>query len=428
MSGAEWNATNVLSNQAPLIFSKNAKQSPLLPTDWQVTVPDFEEAYCLPPTITGTFGTTTTFDVLKSGNFALYPQLEIQLSAITPPNGAVASWVDFIGFEIIDTVQCRYSNNILQTFTGHDLRLKHHLFLRDDKSYAESVICYGNRSNGQLYADAQGAINLTVPLRSMFWGYELSKGFPTKHFAELLHIDITFKQLANVVDLWQNQAAVGNWNTPGALTPNAGVASATILKQNLRITYASVPQATEMILENALNNKNGVIVPFQDVERAKDIIPIGYGGPASAYAVNIDAAKSPCLYFAVEVRPSSDLNTPWGMRYDNWQPIESFDLEGNQQKLIRKTTSSELLNVEWPRYFNGAITGFRANPFYAYTFSRDPGDTHNQWGSQYLGALHNPRLNVALNASATVNTQVDVTFMVFNTIQMKGQDAKRTFF
>ena len=197
----EFNAQNATSAQASLIFSRNASDSPILPQPYNTISPIYFDKYCVPPTITGTWGTTSTFKVMKNGTTALWPTLALELGAITPPGGSVASWTQFIGFEVIDTIVCRFDSNELQTITGHRLRLEHEAFLRTDKNYAETVLVYGNRTNTQLYNDALGVVELRVPLLALFWGKELSKGFPTKHFEHVMEVEVTFKSLPQVVNL-----------------------------------------------------------------------------------------------------------------------------------------------------------------------------------------------------------------------------------
>ena len=425
---AEINALNTVSSQAPLLYSADPMDSPLLPRKYQRLSPDAEDDKLIQPFITGSFRSTTTFKVDRLANVTLYPQLELTLSAIAPPTGAVASWTQYIGFEIIDNVIIRHGAENCQVFPGHILRLRHDALLRSDKNYAETVLVNEGRTNSQLYNDALTTLNLSTPLRACFWEYDITKGWLCKHFQDPLTVEVTYKSLPNVVNLWANQGSVGAWSTGGALTPNAGTASATIVKQALRITYVSTTEAVEAVRSAMINSPpSGVIYPFHDIETAKTIILVGNGAVESPVMVDIKPLKSPCVYLFLEIRNQSDLVTSWGMRYDNWVALSTFEIESNQTKLVCKQTHENLIDVHWPRHLNGSNTVFTGAPFYVWSFSRDPADSHNQWGAQYLGSLSTPTINIELNSAASVPLQVDVTSNCFNTIQMYKQGAKKNF-
>jgi hypothetical protein len=391
--------------ESPLLLGFNPiTDSPFIPRDWKRTINFTVDRRDINADNAPAFSAEQNFKMPKVAEKVGKLQLVYTISALT--NGGAGTYerlVDFAGFEAIDRIEISYAGNHLQTIYGLQLYLWHRMHLRQDKQDAQAHLVGGNLTAAERNTAADAAQTFYVDIPA-FFTYETHQSFPPLVLADELRIDVHFKSLNSIV---QSDSAVGT-------------VTATITSSKLRVTFINLIQMEREVIKQGTQEGNGLIFPILDVERQSSY---QLASGSATHQVKLTNPKSPCSYFLFVVRNNADINTPYANNPFNFQAIDSWNMEANNQPLVRDVEHEYQMYYLNPLYTDATP---RDN-VYGHYFSLAPENRVDHHGSNYFAMQNNPVINVTHTGALATNHYFDGLFFVHNFIQIKGPDIVKIF-
>lgn len=391
--------------ESPLLLGFNPiNDSPFIPRDWKRSINFTLDRRDINADNSPAFGGEQNFKMPKVAEKVGKIQLIFTISSLTNSGGgSYERLVDFAGFNAIDRVEISYAGNHLQTIHGLQLYLWHRMHLRQDKQDAEAHLVGGNLTTAERNTAADSSQTFYVDLPA-FFTYETHQSFPPLVLADEIRIDVHYNTLNNIV---QSDSAVGT-------------VSATITSSKLRITFINLTQGERDVIKEGTQTGNGLIYPIMDVERqSSQQLQSGQ----SSHQVKLTNPKSPCSYFLFVVRANADINTAYDNDPYNFQAIDNWELEANNQPLVRTVEHDYQIYYLNPLYTDATP---REN-VYGHYFSLSPENRVDHHGSNYFAMQNNPVITINHASSLGTNHYFDGLFFVHNFIQIKGPDIVKIF-
>jgi hypothetical protein len=398
--------------ESPLVLGFNPiTDSPWLPRNWKKTINHLIDRRDLPTESSGQFGGHSVYKLSKVAEKISKIQSKVTTSAITQSGGTASRFCEYVGFEMYDHIDLSYAGNPLQTLYGLQLYLWHLAHKRSDKRDAEATLVGGGgnfatpaqRNNtGAGKGTAAQTFYTDLPF---FFTYETHNSFPILVLAEELRVEVYYKTIPQIV---QSDAAVGN-------------VTVTLTNQVLRVTYVHNIQKERDILKNGVNADQGILFPILDVERQP--LYLIASGSSSPFQIKLTNPKSPCTYSQFIFRKNSNINTNNGNTFNTFENVSSYNIEANNNPLVREVEHDYQMFYLNPMYYDGSPD----DHIYGHSWSLAPENKMDAHGSNYFGMQNNPIINVTFTSAPAENWYFDGFFYVHNFIQVKGPDVIKIF-
>jgi len=324
------------------------------------------------------FGKMTRIFIPKKGDLIKNIYLHLQLPNLIP-NGDAVSYINFIGYNIIDYIEIYMGGTLIDRHTGEWLYIWNELRIIEAKKRAYYEMVGGHQFNSySSYSGNQGGIYI-IPL-SFWFGDDISQAIPmvAMQYSEV-EIRIKFKEFDKLWVSSDGNAPVGNYKITECQLSTEFV----YLDSKERKTFAQ--SSHEYLIKQVQNSINNNILSNEEIKR---------------FNLNFNHPVLELIFFVqnknVKVKSNNKgndwLNFSKTLQTPFKDPIKSAKIILNGQDRTPELTSKEL------RFYNviEKHTSIPNNFIYVYSFSLNPED-YQPSGSCNFSRFDNKEIEIEFN-------------------------------
>uniref|UniRef100_A0A6C0J8V0 Major capsid protein N-terminal domain-containing protein n=1 Tax=viral metagenome TaxID=1070528 RepID=A0A6C0J8V0_9ZZZZ len=324
------------------------------------------------------FGKMTRIFIPKKGDLIKNIYLHLQLPNLIP-NGDAVSYINFIGYNIIDYIEIYMGGTLIDRHTGEWLYIWNELRIIEAKKRAYYEMVGGHQFNSySSYSGNQGGIYI-IPL-SFWFGDDISQAIPmvAMQYSEV-EIRIKFKEFDKLWVSSDGNAPVGNYKITECQLSTEFV----YLDSKERKTFAQ--SSHEYLIKQVQNSINNNILSNEKIKR---------------FNLNFNHPVLELIFFVqnknVKVKSNNKgndwLNFSKTLQTPFKDPIKSAKIILNGQDRTPELTSKEL------RFYNviEKHTSIPNNFIYVYSFSLNPED-YQPSGSCNFSRFDNKEIEIEFN-------------------------------
>jgi len=324
------------------------------------------------------FGKMTRIFIPKKGDLIKNIYLHLQLPNLIPNSDSV-SYINFIGYNIIDYIEIYMGGTLIDRHTGEWLYIWNELRITEAKKRAYYEMIGGHQFNSySSYSGNQGGIYI-IPL-SFWFGDDISQAIPmvAMQYSEV-EIRIKFKEFDKLWVSSDGNAPVGNYKITECQLSTEFV----YLDSKERKTFAQ--SSHEYLIKQVQNSINNNILSNEKIKR---------------FNLNFNHPVLELIFFVqnknVKVKSNNKgndwLNFSKTLQTPFKDPIKSAKIILNGQDRTPELTSKEL------RFYNviEKHTSIPNNFIYVYSFSLNPED-YQPSGSCNFSRFDNKEIEIEFN-------------------------------
>ena len=324
------------------------------------------------------FGKMTRIFIPKKGDLIKNLCLHLQLPNLIP-NGDAVSYINFIGYNIIDYIEIYMGGTLIDRHTGEWLYIWNELRIIEAKKRAYYEMVGGKEFiSYSSYSGNQGGIYI-IPL-SFWFGDDISQAIPmvAMQYSEV-EIRIKFKEFDKLWVSSDGNAPVGNYKITECQLSTEFV----YLDSKERKTFAQ--SSHEYLIKQVQNSINNNILANEKIKR---------------FNLNFNHPVLELIFFVqnknVKVKSNNKgndwLNFSKTLQTPFKDPIKSAKIILNGQDRTPELTSKEL------RFYNviEKHTSIPNNFIYVYSFSLNPED-YQPSGSCNFSRFDNKEIEIEFN-------------------------------
>lgn len=398
--------TSLTGTVAPLLTVDASNNSELdqasfhLPREWKKTSPFVTDDISISPTGQSNLNLELNFELPKLATQVADMILQIDLPPFTvTPAGNPASYVDWLGFAIIDYFRTNFGSNQNFSTEAYDLYFDMRKMLNFERLDAVERMCYGDTTTAQRTALLLNGTTPGSPLLVPLWqpfSRDPMNALPLVTLSQKTRFVLKSQPLQNITVL----------PTPGTTLATTGNVNFTLL---LTVVHTSGPEATKL-LELSRDDDGIAYMIHQHVRQNGD----DFASTQTGFVINCKLAglTKPLKQFTWALIPTKLINNtgrndmfffnpqppapvPAGMT--PYSPIVNWSVDANGQIIQRTVLRDYTRLYKYEQYQDG----FAGEDVFVQQYAKYQHAVNASTGYLDYTNLNNPVLHITLGVGGT---------------------------